>query len=458
MLPSEEVSSMFTRRQFIRTLGLAAGSTGLIRPSKLSADIRPGKVASLKPPFRLPGEWYRATVNRFQARLREEGLGAAIVTDALNRNYLTGIFLTETERPNYLIIPAQGEPFAFIPGLDRDMAASWWVKDFEWYFDFPHAGAYNQDVWKAGPKEDLFIWMLKGLAKRGLGDAKLGIDREPAPSLAKKFKETLPAASLTDVAKVLLGMREVKTPEELVLIQKAIDLHDAMLAFAREFILANRTSVTDFDVRRATEQFGTRTLMSAMGSEVDGRAHHGVGITLGMSCRAGVATAYPHPNQFFHTRLARGQSVQVASVIHIGGYGGEGYRAFHIAPMDELQKKMWDVHTEMTLKQAELCKAGARCQDVGEAVLAIAQKAGLGPYVYHRPAHGQGTEGHQAPYLSLGDDTVLVENMTLSNEPGLYNLAGGYGYNHSNCVHVGKDRGTIMNKAPLTHEFCWLKI
>src|SRR5262249_19205133 len=272
-----------------------------------------------KPPFRLPTEWYRATVNRFQERLAAEGLDVAIVTDALNRNYLTGIFLTETERPNYLIIPTQGEPFAFLPGLDRDMAASWWVKDFEWYFDFPHAGAYNQDVWKSGPQEDLFLWMLKRVAKRGLGDAKFGIDREPAPSLAKKFKETLPAASLTDVAKILLGMREVKTPEDLALIGKAIDLHDAMLAFAREFILRSGTSVTDFDVRRATEEFGTRTLVAAMGSEIDGRAHHGVGINLGMTCRAGVATAYPHPNQLFHTRLARGQSVQVAAAIRIRG-------------------------------------------------------------------------------------------------------------------------------------------
>ncbi len=124
--------------------------------------------------------------------------------------------------------------------------------------------------------------------------------------------------------------------------------------------------------------------------------------------------------------------------------------------MDNLQKKMWDVHTEMTLKQAEWCKAGARCQDVGEAVLAIAHNAGMEKYVYHRPAHGQGMGGHQAPYLSPGDDTVLVENMTFSNEPGLYNLVGGY--NHSNCVRVAKDRGHIMNKAPLTREFCWLKI
>jgi Xaa-Pro aminopeptidase len=449
---------MLSRRQFVQSLGIATGASAFIGPSKRLAEIKPGSVASLKPPFRLPVDWYRATVKRFQARLKERDLGGAIVGDVLNRNYLTGIFLTETERPNYLFVPAKGEPRAFVPGLDRDMAASWWVKDFEWYFDYPHADGYNQNVWKAGPKQDLFVWMLKGLAKRGFGSAKLGMDRELAPSLAKKFKETLPSARLTDISKDLLAMRQVKTPEELELMQKAIDLHDAMLAFAREFILTHATQVTDFEVRHTTEEFGTRTLMAAMGSEINGRAHHGVGLGLGFSCRAGVATAYPHPNQFFYTRIGRGQAVQIASVIHIGGYGGEGYRALHIAPMDDLQKKMWDVHTEMTLKQAELCKAGARCQEVGEAVLAIPHKAGLGQYVYHRPAHGQGMEGHQAPYLSLGDDTPLVENMTFSNEPGLYNLEGGYGYNHSNCVHVGQHRGTIMNKTPLTREFCWLKL
>ena len=450
---------MLSRRQFVQSLAVTGAGVGsVMRPEELLADIKPANLPSLKPPFRLPVQWYLATMRRFQQRLAEQGLAGAIISDSLNRNYLTGIFLTETERPNFLFVPASGEPCAFIPGLDRDMAASWWVQDVEWYFDFPHAGAYSQNVWKAGPKEDLFMWMLKGLGKRGFGGGKLGIDREPTLSLEKKFKDTLPDASLRDVSKELMGMRQVKTPEELALVQKAIDLHDAMLGFAREVVLTRGANATDFDVRHATEEFGTRTLMAAMGGEIDGRAHRGVGISLGFSCRAGAATAYPHPNQFFYARLARGQAIQIASVIHIGGYGGEGYRALHIAPMDDLQKRMWDVHTEMTLKQAEWCKAGARCQDVGEAVLAIAQKAGLGKYVYHRPAHGQGMEGHQPPYLSLGDDTVMAENMTFSNEPGLYNLEGGYGYNHSNCVHVGKDRGHIMNKTPLTRDFCWLKI
>ena len=290
---------MVSRRRFFASLGAAVGVAGLAPAARLLADIKPGSVPSLKPPFRLPVEWYRNAVRRFQAQLAEKGLAGAIVGDVLNRDYLTGIFLTETERPNFLFVPAKGEPVAFIPGLDRDMAASWWVKEYEWYFDFPHAGDYNKVVWKAGPQEDLFAWMLKGLAKRGFGNAALGMDREATPSLAKRFKDTLPEATLTDVSKDLLGMRVVKTPEELELIQKAIDLHDAMLAFARNFILGNGTKVTDFDVRKATEEFGTRTLMAAMGSEVDGRAHNAVGISLGFSCRAGVATAYPHPNQFF---------------------------------------------------------------------------------------------------------------------------------------------------------------
>ncbi|MBI3404231.1 MAG: aminopeptidase P family protein [Acidobacteria bacterium] len=449
---------MTSRRRFLSTAAVAGAVAGF-RPTPLFADIQPGKVPTLKPPFRLPVEWYRATLKRFQAKIAAKGLTGAIVSDSLNRNYLTGIFLTETERPNYLFVPASGEPAAFIPGLDRDMAASWWVKDFEWYFDFPHHGEYNKHVWKAGPKQDLFVWMLQGAAKRGWGKGKIGIDREVLPSLAKRFREGLKEATgLADVSKDLMDMRLVKTPEELALMQKALDLHDAMMQFGRDFIASKGTSVTDYDVRTAIEEFGTRTLMAAMSNEVDGKAHRAVGINLNFGCRAGVGTAYPHPNQFFYNRIARGQAVQIASVVQIGGYGGEGYRALHIAPMNDLQKKMWEVHNEMTLKQAEWCKAGVKCNAVAEQVLAIAQEAGMEKYVYHRPAHGEGMEGHQAPYLSLGDETVLVENMTFSNEPGLYNLEGGYGYNHSNCVRVGMDRGEIMNKTPLTKEFCWINL
>ncbi len=281
---------------------------------------------------------------------------------------------------------------------------------------------------------------------------------EPGPGLAGKLKKFLPEVEWADWSKELLHMRQIKTPEEIELTQKGIDLHDAMLEFARGYILEHGTSATDYDVAIATGEFGTRKLMEALGPELNGRPHSGVGLGLDFSCRTGRGTGYPHPNQFFFKRIERGDAIQIASLIRIGGYGGEGYRACHIEPMPELGKKLWEVHTAMTLKQAELSKAGVKCNQVAEGVLKLARDAGVEKYVYHRPAHGAGMEGHQAPYISPGDNTVLEVNMMFSNEPGLYNPEGGFGYNHSNNILVAEDRGVVMNKTPMTKEWCWLKL
>ena len=60
---------MVSRRRFFGALGVVAGVTGVSGLSEIRLEIKPGNVASLKPPFRLPVEWYRATVARFQAKL-----------------------------------------------------------------------------------------------------------------------------------------------------------------------------------------------------------------------------------------------------------------------------------------------------------------------------------------------------------------------------------------------------
>jgi Xaa-Pro aminopeptidase len=303
---------------------------------------------------------------------------------------------------------------------------------------------------------DLLKWMLGCLATRGFGAATLGIDTEIWPDKASRMRQALPSATFRTVDDICLRMRQIKTSEEIALIQQAIDLQDHMLEFARAFILKRGTDVTDFDVRLETKRYATHLLMQWL--KLDGRPHHGVGIDLWFGCRAGVTTAYPHPNQFFYRKIKRGDAIQLAGFVHMGGYVGEGYRALQTEPMTDLHRKMWQVHTEMTELQAELCKAGTRCNKVAAAVLKVARDAGLEKHIYHRPAHGTGMAGHQPPYLSLGDETILEDGMVLSNEPGLYNPGGGWGYNHSNAVLVGKDRGIILNKTPLTTEWCWLRI
>lgn len=412
-------------------------------------------------PDRLPVAWYRALVARLQTRLGEIGLDGILLRDPWNIVYVCGYFHTTTERPEALWVPREGEPALFVPGLDRDLVSAWWVRDAEYYFDYPHAEV-DGDPRAGGVRSpsgttNLWVWMLRALDRRGFGAKTVGLDWEPAPSQARTFQETLPAARIRPAPDLLLAMRMIKTPEEIALTQRAIDYHDRMLAFCRDYVLRRGTDATDFDVRHEAVRYGTELVLNDIPH--DGRPHSGLGVSISCGCRTGVGTAYPHPNQFFLTRIQRGQAIQFSGImVRIGGYGGEGYRACHVLPMTSEQQRMWEVHTEMTLAQQEHSRAGVECRQVASRVLEIARRARLEEYVYHRPAHGAGMEGHQAPYIALGDATVLQQGMMFSNEPGLYSPAGGYGYNHSNNLLITATRGEQMNRTPLTPEWCWLRL
>jgi Xaa-Pro aminopeptidase len=299
--------------------------------------------------------------------------------------------------------------------------------------------------------------MAQGLARRGYAAKRIGLDWDAPESTLRKLREALPQATIRHAGDIPMQMRVIKTPEEVALTQRAIDYADQMLEFCRRYVLERGTDASDFDVRHAAEAFGADLVMKDL--RRDGRPHTAVGVSFSVGCRTGVGTAYPHPNQFFHTRIKRGDALQFSGImVRLGGYGGEGYRACHVLPMTDTQRRVWDVHTEMTLAQQEFSKAGVACRDVASKVHDIARRAGLERLVYHRPAHGAGMEGHQQPYIALGDATMLAEGMMFSNEPGLYDPAGGYGYNHSNNLVITRDRGVQMNKTPLTSEWCFLAI
>lgn len=413
-------------------------------------------IQPLESPFRLPEEWYRENILRLQVKLTENDLDGIILENIWNIIYFSGLFYLETERPFWLFIPAHGEPVFFHPALDIDLINTWWIKDTEWYFDYPHHGAYNTIVYKPGPPQDLLQWMLGSLERRGFSRATLGVESELLPSVETRMRASLPGATFKVAGDICLGMRLIKTSEEIIILERALDFQDHLLEYARNFILDQGTRVTDFEVELEIKRYATHRLMKAM--KPDGRPHNGVGIFIGVSCRAGVSTAYPHPNQLYYHKIEPGDAIQIAGWVHLGGYEGECYRAIQTYPMTRLQKKTWRVHTEMTRLQAKLSSTGSVCNEIACQILKMARDAGLESFIYHRPGHGIGMEGHQDPCLSPGDETILKDNMILSNEPGLYNIKEGWGYNHSNTVLVGQGEGRLLSKTPMTEDWCWFEI
>jgi Xaa-Pro aminopeptidase len=408
---------------------------------------------------RLDEAWYRAAVGRLQARLQEAGIDAALLTDRWNIIYFTGLFHTTTERPFAVLIPATGMDLTwFAPSLDRDLVGSWWIQDRETYFDFKHAkdGFPDQGVVREGDGVDLTRWIWEGIRRRGFAEKVVGTDATYDERARATVADVAPKATLKKVDETCSKFRQVKTPEEIALVQRAMNYWSRMHAFARDLILERGTDLIDYEIAQATMAYGAEMILGDI--QRDGRPHTAVGVSIGVGVRSGVGTAFPHPNQFHYNKVKKGDSLQVAGVVQIGGYGGELYRAYQLHPWDAHREKVWEAHTRSCEIQQEEMRAGVACSHVAKAVHDYQVKMGMQKYIYHRPAHGQGMEGHQPPYLALGDFTTLVEGMTFSNEPGLYDPESGFGYNHSDCVLVAAKGGVPMGSVPLTKEWCFLRL
>jgi Xaa-Pro aminopeptidase len=470
-----------TRRDFIRTMGTGLAAAGAAAsalacgtpedsPGATSGDSEallvrdPDHVEPAPVGYdRLPLSWHQARTRELKDRVARTGAQAIVLGNDQDMVYYTGCFRGSGERSTWAVFRMDEEDtvYWYAPGIDRDLMASWWSTELETYFCYPHAegGFPNRGEVVQGPRVDLFAWMLEGLRRRGLAGGTVATDWTLSAAQLATARRVAPGTRFVDISGECLAMQQIKTQEELALIQRAYRYFDRIHAFARDYILERGTDLTDFELGQALQAYGIELLMSDV--ERDGRPHSAVGIEVTSNyVRAGVASAYPHPNQFFHQRIGRGQTVYVNTDIRLGGMGGECYRNYLIAPWTPEQERMWEVVAETVAIQETESRAGASCSDVAARIHRHQVDAGMAQHIYHRPAHGQGQffSGHQPPFIALGDYTVLEEDMTFSMEPGLYDSARGIGINPSDNLRVTAERGVRFSSVPFSKEWSFLTL
>ncbi len=464
-----------SRRDFVKQIGFGMAAAGLAAHNLACAANSGGgseKLLAANPKHpepaplgydRLPLEWYKSNVARLKERVSEQGVDVILLESDHNKVYFTGCFRGSGERTTWSMFPVAETDtvYWFSPGIDRDLIGSWWCTENEYYFCYPHAegGFPNRGEVVQGKRVDLHEWVFENLKKRGYSNKTIGTDMLMHPGLTRKIQKILPDAKWVDISDSCLQMRIRKTPEEIALTQRAYNYFSKVHAFARDYILERGTDATDFEIGQALQAYGINLMMQDV--KRDGKPHTAVGMEVTSHyVRAGVSTAYPHPNQFFYNKVRKGEPLYVNTDIKLGGYGGEGYRNYLIAPWTPVQEKMWQVVAESVQIQVEESRPGVRCSDVAYKIHQHQVKNGMQDYIYHRPAHGSGQnfQGHQPPYIALGDYTVLEEGMTFSVEPGLYDSQNGIGINPSDNLLVTQDGGLLMSSVPFSREWSFLTL
>ena len=461
-----------SRRKFIRnmSLGLASIKLNANTLAKNSGESETLLVNNRNHPKpapkgydRLPLSWYQSRVQQFKEKLKTDNVDAILLEKDVNKVYFSGCFRGSGERSTWVLFPMNEKNAAYwySPGIDRDLITSWWCTENEYYFCYPHAdgGFPNKGKVVQGERINLFRWLLSRLKHRGYANKLIATDMNFNDDYLKIISEELPKVRFVNINNLCLDMRIIKTSEEIALTQRAYRYFDKIHAFGRDYILENGTNTNDFEIGQALQAYGINLLMKDI--KYDGKPHSAVGVEVTSEyVRAGVSTAYPHPNQLFYNPVKRGQPVYVNTDIKLGGCGGEAYRNYQIFPVSSHQEKMWTVVSETVQIMVEETKPGALCSDVAYKVHKHQVANGMQDYIYHRPGHGTGLnfEGHQAPYLSLGDHTPIKEGMMFSVEPGLYDSKNGIGINPSDNLLVTKKGSVLMSRVPFSKEWSFLKI
>jgi Xaa-Pro aminopeptidase len=246
--------------------------------------------------------------------------------------------------------------------------------------------------------------------------------------LRKALAAALPRATVAPADGLLERLRRVKTPAEVARIRVACDVAADAFVEGRARL---RPGVTEAEAAASFRGplFSSRPeLLDALRTD---------GFTYCMSGPNGYA-AYAAYQRSRGRRLMADDLVLVHCNSYVGGYWTDITRTFHLGPLDERAKRMYDA--VLAAREAALAAAlpGARAADVDRAARGVMRRFGLGDEFLHSTGHGVGFTAidHDAPpRLHPASSDVLEPGMVLNVEPGAY-VAGYGGLRHCDMIEI----------------------
>lgn len=367
------------------------------------------------------------------ANMEEAGMDAAVLFSPTSIFYLAGFHFIPTERPMALILQASGITL-FVPRLEHEHAEK--ISDATKVVSYPEYPSPEHPLTRFASL----------LAEMGLGAKTLGVDADGYGSSwgyrGPRLSQVVPEAKIVpEVGTWIEDMRMCKSPAELQLIRESIRWGNLAHVLLQRYSVPGAREI-DISMRATAE--ATSAMIDTLGPIY--RPAGSASASAGYRGQIGANSAFPHAVTVNAT-LRPGDTLVTGAGADVYGYHSELERTMFVGEPNAEQRRFFDLMLQAQDLSISLIRPGIPCSAVEEEMQRFYRDHDIVPYTRHHTGHNIGLQGHEMPFLDLGDQTILQPGMLFTLEPGLY-VEGLGGFRHSDTVAVTDDGVEVMTYYP----------
>jgi len=397
--------------------GRASGATDPA-PARTAGASQPpsqggGPFSHLRPMtdgiVRIDAEDRRARIEKARRLMAENRLDAIVLDSGSSLVYFTGVNWHPSERTFAAVLPSRGEVAYVCPKFEEGRAR-------EQISIGTEVRTWEED-------ESPFERIAQILKDRGA--SRVGIEEQARFFVFDGVRLVAPRLQLVSADPVTIGCRVIKTPKEIALIQRAMDITGQ----------AYRAVIPLLKPGMTVEEFGA----------LSAAAHRALGADGSIGATFGEMTASPH-GSIRRRPLREGDVVLMDGGCTVDGYHSDISRTVVVGTPTRRQRDIWDLAKRAQAAAFGAAKLGVPCEDVDAAARRVHVAFGFGPDyklpgLPHRTGHGIGLDGHEWINLVRGNKAPLAPGMCFSNEPMVV-VPGEFGVRIEDCFHMTEQGAT----------------
>ena len=345
-----------------------------------------------------------ARIEKARQLMVENQLDAIYLEPGSGLFYFTGVKWGRSERMMAAVIPAKGDLAYICPAFEEAR-----LRELLLLGDDVRVWQENESPYAlaAGIFQDRAV-------------RRVGIEESVRFFLFDGLRRAAPHLELVSADPVTIPSRAYKSPAEIALMQRAMDINLEAFKVAVSLL------------REGMSRFELESLVTSSHRALGGEENF-------IDCQFGQHTAYPHGSPE-PTRLKEGDVVLMDGGCTVEGYWSDMTRTFVFGRPTQRQREVWQVEKEAQAAAFAAAQVGAPCEAVDAAARRVITAAGFGPGyktpgLPHRTGHGLGLDIHEWHHIVQGNQTPLAPGMCFSDEP-MIAIYGEFGVRLEDCIYM----------------------